>query len=181
MTSHERGKGLLPIEEHVVLEVHRHWLVPVGEILVSAPLMLVVLVAVLAAALRIDPTSGILPLGTGFTVAVLWIAIPMLRWSSASLTVTDQGVILTEGVLSRARTVISFDAIQAISTRQSVLGRVFGYGTIHIGTAVYPVPVSFQRVPLEVVRDRLLAGLVTGGRRGRGGAFEQGFDRRRAV
>ncbi|HSR23662.1 MAG TPA: glycosyltransferase [Candidatus Eisenbacteria bacterium] len=170
MTLHERGKDL-PIGEHVVLEVRRHWLVPVGEILVSAPLMLVVLAAVLAAAVHIDPTSGILPLGTGFTVAVLWIAIPMLRWSSASLTVTDQGVILTKGVLGRARTVISFDAIQAIGTRQSILGRVLGYGTISIGTAVYPVPVSFERVPLEDVLDRLLAGVVAGGRGGRGGAF----------
>jgi membrane protein YdbS with pleckstrin-like domain len=174
--SHERGKGLW-VGEHVVLEVRRHWLMPVAEMLVSAPLMLVVLTAVLAAAVRNDAGTGILPLGAGFTVAGLWVAIPMVRWSSASMTVTDQRVILTTGVLTRSRIVISFDAILAVGTRQSLLGRVFGYGTIHLGTTSYPLPVSFGRVPLEGVRDRLLAGMAAGGR----GGFDPGLDRRRAI
>jgi membrane protein YdbS with pleckstrin-like domain len=177
VTWHERGKGLW-LGERVVIEVRRHWLVPVAEMLVSAPLMLVVLAAVLAAAARADPGTGILPLALGLTVAGLWVAIPMVRWSSASLTLTDRRVILTAGVLTRSRIVISFDAILAVGTRQSLLGRVFGYGTIHLGTTSYPLPVSFSRVPLEGVRDRLLAGLAAGG--GRGG-FDPGLDRRRAI
>ena len=162
-TSQSRRRGRLTGEREV-LKVNRHWLAPVGEILLSAPLMLIMLFVVLLAALELAPGSWLLPLCAGSVVAGLWIGIPMLRWTSTSLVVTDSRVIIETGVLNRVQTTIAFDAIQAVGTRQSIAGRVFGYGTIHIGTSVHPSPVSFRRVPLDGLRDQLLAAMSASGR-----------------
>jgi membrane protein YdbS with pleckstrin-like domain len=159
-----RRRGLFA-GERVLATRCQHWLVPVGQMLVSAPLMLVGLFAVLLAADWLAPGRWLVSLTAGFAVAGCWIAIPMARWASWTLTLTDRRVITTSGVLTSVRTAIPYDAIQTIQVRQSLLGRVLRYGAIEIGSSAGG-QVTFGRVPLHDLEDHLLRA-IREGRHGR--------------
>lgn len=49
--------------------------------------------------------------------------------------VTDRGLYVKKGVLSRSVQKIGFDKVQNISFSQGILGNYFGYGNIEISTA----------------------------------------------
>ena len=67
---------------------------------------------------------------------------------------------LRKGVLSQVERTIPFKRIQFVGLRQSLLGRILGYGTIEIGVAGYADPHLFEHVPIRVARDRLLMPLA---------------------
>jgi uncharacterized membrane protein YdbT with pleckstrin-like domain len=142
--------------EGVVLKVGRHWLVPAGQILLTAPLMLVALIVALAAAHLVDPGSWLPSATWGLTVVGLWLGIPLLRWASASLTLTERRLILETGVLGRTRVAIPLDSVQSVGVRQSLPGRIFGYGTIDVWTGLAG-PESFGPVPMGDLPERLLS------------------------
>jgi len=68
----------------------------------------------------------------GFGLAAFWV---WLRWAWASVTVTDERVIIKRGVLVRTTQVIPLDRVQDVSTRQNLAGQVLGYGSLLIDTA----------------------------------------------
>ncbi len=116
---------------------HRHWVLLVHAMWL--PVLLLVLVLVLDGW---DRTAGRLSgdvklIATLVIVALagLWTIVTWLRWAAASLTITDQRVILDGGVFSRTSKIISLDRVQDVSTRQSVLGRILGYGQVEIDAA----------------------------------------------
>lgn len=129
-------KQLLSGERLMLAPLHRHWVLLVGD-LVPAGLLALALVLVL------DVLAGpLLPadlrlLGTVAAAAALGIyaIVAWLRWKEDTLTVTDQRVILEEGVLRRSSRVIPLDRVQDVSTTQTLLGRVLGYGTVEIDAA----------------------------------------------
>ncbi len=59
----------------------------------------------------------------------------VLNWYSNRFEVTDQRVILEIGIFSRKTTVIPLERIQNITSRQTFLGRLLGYGTVEIDAA----------------------------------------------
>jgi uncharacterized membrane protein YdbT with pleckstrin-like domain len=99
------------------------------------PIALVVLAAV-ADFLNVIPSDFRL-IATLAAVAILGLALILvfIRWSSRSFTITDRRVILDTGIFSRSTKVIALDRVQDISTNQSLLGRVLGYGRIEIDSA----------------------------------------------
>ena len=119
--------------ENLVLKEHQHWVVMVKPLLL--PIALVVLAIVLD---LLDSVPGdYKTLGTLAVVALLGLCLILvwIRWNSRSFTITDRRVILDTGVFSRASKVIALDRVQDISTNQSVLGRLLGYGRIEIDSA----------------------------------------------
>jgi uncharacterized membrane protein YdbT with pleckstrin-like domain len=155
--SQNRRRGAV-VEQHVVLVVRRHWLVPVGELLAAAPLMLAAVEAIRVVAAHLAGTSeALLQLPSGAVVAAIWVAFPMLRWSWISLTVTDRSVVAMAGLLGRRRIEVPFDQIKTIEFRPSRLGQALGYGTFRIGTATQAAAVCFRQLPLDELRGRLLA------------------------
>jgi uncharacterized membrane protein YdbT with pleckstrin-like domain len=119
--------------ENLVLKEHQHWVVMVNPLLL--PIALLVLVVLLDLFKTIPSDYRLL--ATLAVVAILGLALIVVwvRWNSRSFTVTDRRVILDTGVLSRSSKVIALDRVQDISTNQSLLGRVLGYGQIEIDSA----------------------------------------------
>jgi len=119
--------------ESLVLKERQHWVVMIRPLLL--PIALVVL-ALAADFLDIIPTDFRL-IATLAMVAILGLALILvwIRWSSRSFTITDRRVILDTGIFSRSSKVISLDRVQDISTKQSLLGRMLGYGRIEIDSA----------------------------------------------
>ena len=112
---------------------HRHWIVAAKAM--ALPVLLTV-AALLATFLSFVPSDyRILAMLAALAVAGLWAIAVYVRWSAASITLTNQRVIFTDGVLSRSSKVIPIDRVQDVSTQQSLLGRAFGYGRVEIDAA----------------------------------------------
>lgn len=115
--------------EHAVLPlVHKHWIVlargMVAPVLVGGLLLLLLVPAGAGAA------AAVVLAGVAAVAAWVW-----LLWVVATVTVTDERVIIREGVLIRKTKLIPLDRIQDVSTRQNLFGQLLGYGTLEIDTA----------------------------------------------
>ena len=129
---------LLP-GETLVLQDHPHWITVIKSVL--APVVLLVVVAIADFTL-LGPGYGfyIPRLRTILTLAVvalvlLWLIAVWIRWRSISYTLTDQRIKIESGVFGRQEKIIPIDRVQDCTTRQSLLGRILGYGRVEIDAA----------------------------------------------
>ncbi len=150
-------KQLLSSESMVLPPIHRHWIWPVSKV---APLT----VALVVVTLIVDTVGAVvLPAVPRLLITLVllgviggWAIGAWAQWAAASLTVTDQRVILEEGILIRRSKVVPLDRIQDIQTTQTLLGRLLDYGTIEINVAATQGTETFQylRSP-ELLRDQV--------------------------
>ena len=153
--------------EMLVLPLHRHWIVLVKG-LATPSLVAAALLLLMDGALRDLVPGEVRLLGTLLALVTLgmWVIVTWLRWGEDALTVTDQRVILEEGMLRRSSRVIPLDRVQDVSTSQTPLGRLLGYGAVSIEAAGLGSTERFDYVGSpEDVRDRVfvLAGRVRQG------------------
>jgi uncharacterized membrane protein YdbT with pleckstrin-like domain len=134
--------------ETVLHESRLHWL-----IYWRALLMLIVALGVAAVyLLRVGPMVQKAALGVG----LFFLAISMLaaigagiRRRSTELAVTDQRIIYKCGAFSRHTMEMNRSKVESVDVDQSVLGRIFGYGTLLIrGTGGSLEPISNIQDPL---------------------------------
>jgi uncharacterized membrane protein YdbT with pleckstrin-like domain len=136
--------------------LHKHWVILVRPFVI--PGLLLVAVAVLLNVLA--PAALALEARTIATVALLVAALlcALVAWlvrQSSSLTVTTQRVIEEEGILRRTSNVIPADRIQDISIKQTITGRLLGYGDIEIDTAGAAKEVFTYLPGPEKLRDQI--------------------------
>ena len=123
---------LLP-GENLILKLHQHWIFIVESLLIPAALILLVIVA----DILIGSGHGIrTPLTLAvIAIAILWLIVVWIRWQSTSYTLTDQRIMIQSGVFSRSEKIIPIDRIQDCTTRQSLVGRILGYGRVEVDAA----------------------------------------------
>ncbi len=122
---------LLP-GENLVLQDHPHWITVVKSVLAPVVLLVVVAIAdftVIGPELRTILTLAVVAL------ALLWLIAVWIRWQSISYTLTDQRIKIESGVFGRQEKIIPIDRVQDCTTRQSLLGRILGYGRVEIDAA----------------------------------------------
>jgi uncharacterized membrane protein YdbT with pleckstrin-like domain len=86
------------------------------------------------------------------TAGVLLAIAAWLKRFGTEIAVTDRRVVYKTGLIRRHTTEINMDKIESVDVDQSVLGRMFGYGTVTIrgtGEAVEPLqhiadPIDFR-------------------------------------
>lgn len=116
-----------PAEPVVVPSTRKHWIV------LARGLALPVVVG---AAVLVFANGAIWLLATVVLVAAgLRAAWVLLVWAVATVTVTEERVIIKEGVLIRKTKLIPLDRIQDVSTRQNLFGQLLDYGSLEIDTA----------------------------------------------
>lgn len=126
-----RGAGPAepPVERVVVPLTRKHWIVLAKGL--AVPVVVGAAVLVFAA-----PVSGLWVLAAVVLVATgLRAGWVVLVWAVATVTVTEERVIIKEGVLVRKTKVIPLDRIQDVSTRQNLFGQLLDYGSLEIDTA----------------------------------------------
>jgi uncharacterized membrane protein YdbT with pleckstrin-like domain len=146
---------MLAGESLVLPPLHRHWVWLAKDLVLPAAGLVVLLalldwlgVAFVPPDLRVLSTLVLLAAG-GFWTVVVW-----LQWNAASLTVTDQRVILEEGIFQRTSKVMPLDRVQDVSTKQTLLGRVLDYGVVEIDVAGSSEVFPYVRSP-EMLRDQV--------------------------
>ena len=128
---------LLP-GENLILKDHPHWITLVKSLVVPVVLLVVVLVSDFT---LLGPDGYYVPkLRTFLTlgvvaVAILWVIVVWIRWRSVTYTLTDQRIMIQSGVLSRQEKIVPIDRVQDCSTRQSLVGRLLGYGRVEVDAA----------------------------------------------
>jgi hypothetical protein len=146
--------------ETVIARAHFHWLY-----LTAAWLSLLVpgalLLAVLAQA-QSQPDPYTVAAGLLFVLGLIVFLRMMIRKWSTEIGITSHRFVEKFGLLSMRTNEIALPNIEGVRVHQSVLGRLFGYGTIRIeGTGVDSVttpsiadPVGFVRA-IQTAKERL--------------------------
>jgi uncharacterized membrane protein YdbT with pleckstrin-like domain len=131
------AEDLLPGENLILLD-HPHWIVVVKSVL--APIVLLIVVAV--ADFTILGPGGYYVPQLRYTVSLaaialvgLWLIVVWIRWQSVSYTLTDQRIKIESGVFGRQSKTIPIDRVQDCSTKQSLFGRMLGYGRVEVDAA----------------------------------------------
>jgi uncharacterized membrane protein YdbT with pleckstrin-like domain len=150
-------KHLLVGESLALPPIRHHWALLVRGAALPVLAALVLLSAVDELAQGLVP--GDLRLLATLLVMValgLWLIVVWLRWAEDTLTVTDQRVILEQGVFQRISKVIPLDRVQDVATVQTPLGRLLNYGSVEIDAAGLAGCERFDFVAApELVRDRV--------------------------
>jgi uncharacterized membrane protein YdbT with pleckstrin-like domain len=129
---------LLP-GENLILKDHPHWIVVVKSLVV--PVVLIVAVIVADFTVLLDNYGSLPPhFRTFLTLAVvaiagLWLIVVWIRWQSTSYTLTDQRIKIETGVFGRQSKMIPIDRVQDCTTKQSLFGRMLGYGRVEVDAA----------------------------------------------
>jgi uncharacterized membrane protein YdbT with pleckstrin-like domain len=125
-------RELLP-GERILVSCVRHWIVllrPLLTTLVAVVVSLVVLILLpVGGELRLFLVLGVLGFGVLVCILYYW------GWRSQEYVLTDQRVILNEGILSKFSRSISIDRIQDLTTFQGLWGRAWGFGDIQLESA----------------------------------------------
>jgi uncharacterized membrane protein YdbT with pleckstrin-like domain len=128
---------LLP-GENLVVKDHPHWITVVKSLAAPVVLFLVIVAAdftvLRPGSLYVPHLRTILTLGAA-ALALLWFIVVWIRWQSIIYTLTDQRITIQSGVLSRQEKIIPIDRVQDCTTKQSIFGRVIGYGRVEVDAA----------------------------------------------
>lgn len=126
---------LLP-GENLIVKVHQHWIFVVKSLLIPVALLILVVVSdfTFIPSLKVSNLALFLTLGV-VAIALLWLIVVWIRWQSISYTLTDQRIKIESGVFGRQSKMIPIDRIQDCTTRQSLVGRMLGYGRVEVDAA----------------------------------------------
>jgi uncharacterized membrane protein YdbT with pleckstrin-like domain len=125
-------QDLLPGERMLVRST-RHWVVllrPFATTVLAMAISLVVLLLLpVPGELRLFLMLGVILVGIGVLNLYYW------GWRAHEYVLTDQRVILNEGILSKFSRSIAIDRIQDLTTFQGLWGRTWGFGDIELESA----------------------------------------------
>ncbi|MDQ6772961.1 MAG: PH domain-containing protein [Candidatus Dormibacteraeota bacterium] len=156
-------------DEDLKVRVHQHWVLLLHDL--TVPLLIVLAILVLDGA-TVDRLAGELRLAlllAALGLLGLWTIVVYARWAATALTVTDRRVLFESGVFSRVTKVVALDRVQDVTTRQPLMGRMLGYGTLEISSAGLGGAEVATHVPFpQAVRDEIF---VQAGRQRRQGSF----------
>lgn len=123
---------LLP-GERILTRATRHWVVLVRPIVTTVLAMAISLVVLVLLRIRgelgIFLILGVILVGIGVINLYYW------GWRAHEYVLTDQRVILNEGIVSKFSRSIAIDRIQDLTTFQGLWGRTWGFGDIELESA----------------------------------------------
>jgi uncharacterized membrane protein YdbT with pleckstrin-like domain len=126
------ARELLP-GERILASSSRHWIVLLRPIAAT-----VLAMAIAWGVLLLVPVASEIKLFLVLAVALAGLGIINLyywAWRAHEYVLTDQRVILNEGILSKFSRSIAIDRIQDLTTFQGVWGRAWGFGDIELESA----------------------------------------------
>jgi uncharacterized membrane protein YdbT with pleckstrin-like domain len=124
----ERRCVLADADEEVCLEARRHGIVLVRPLVWA--LMLAGVGGVLLALPRYMSVAGAVVVALGAVVALraVW------KWERTRMVVTTDKVVVVDGTFRRRARAVRLAAVEAVELEQSLTGRLFGYGTVVVGS-----------------------------------------------
>lgn len=130
------SRTLLGEDEQELLHLHTH-----AKALIGPVVILIAVVAAAGLALGIMPTDWgpwgrWATIGAAAALLVIGALVPWLRWLTTTCTITDRRVITRRGILRCTGHDIPLHRIDGVSYRRGLTGRMLGFGTLVLTTAV---------------------------------------------
>jgi len=128
-------------DEEVYLDARLHGAVLARPIFRSS-LLVVLGIAAMLVPYAAGPALGAVLIAAGafFTLRAVW------QWERTHLVVTTEKVYLLNGTLHRRSKAVRLQLVDAVEVDQSLVGQLFGYGTVVVG----PLKVRHIARPSEV-------------------------------
>jgi uncharacterized membrane protein YdbT with pleckstrin-like domain len=126
------ARDLLP-GERILASSSQHWVVllrPMATTILAVAIALVILALLpISGELRLLLMLGAILVGLGVLNLYYW------GWRAHEYILTDQRVIINEGIVSTVSRSIAIDRIQDLTTFQGLWGRTWGFGDIELESA----------------------------------------------
>ena len=122
---------VLTEQEEVVLHLHPHWKTAAGPVL----LLVLALTAIIVAWVMLPPDDGGHLAFAVVALIMLYYVVryavrPLVARSCTHYVVTDERILLQDGVITRARRDLPLNRINDHAMTQTLLDRIFGSGTL---------------------------------------------------
>jgi uncharacterized membrane protein YdbT with pleckstrin-like domain len=137
---------LLPGENLVLME-HPHWIVIVKSLVIPILVLIAAAVIDLTVINSGIPNFQLIVSLAAIALAGLWLIVVWIRWQSTVYTLTNQRIKIETGVFSRQSKMIPIDRVQDCTTRQSLVGRMVGYGLVEVDSAGADGPEVLDHLP----------------------------------
>jgi uncharacterized membrane protein YdbT with pleckstrin-like domain len=161
------ARDLLP-GERIMANSCRHWVVllrPFVTTILAAAVSLVILALLpVSGELRLLLMLAVVLAGLGVLNLYYW------GWRAHEYVLTDQRVILNEGILSKFSRSIAIDRIQDLTTFQGLWGRTWGFGDIELESAGREGAELLSKVPRPQQLRNAIFGQIEARRRQGGSA-----------
>lgn len=103
-----------------------------------------------------------------FGVGLIFLLIAFIRYKSTEVAITNRRVIAKFGFISRKTIEMSLAKVESVQVDQSLLGRIFDFGTLVVSAAGNPQapipgisdPMSFRRACMERLDQSLAAAIA---------------------
>ena len=144
--------------ETIIARAHFHWLYVTAAwayLLVPGVLFLALLGKAQSAGFAMDDSATMAAIAAGVLFAIGFLAFLrlMIRKWSTEIGVTSHRFVEKYGLLSMKTNEIALPNIEGVRVNQSILGKLFGYGTVRIeGTGVDSVTTPTIADPVGFVR-----------------------------
>ena len=172
--SKDVDKYLLPDEKPPVLAVRRHWAVLIEPTAKFLPVFLIG-----GWLLLLDPDNRVTS-SAGLIVVVAslgYYALRVVEWWMRHFIVSRRRVLLTSGVIARTVTLLPLRRITDLTWKETLLGKVLGYGTFEFESAGQGNALAeITYLPRADQLYQQVSGLLFGGDYGGGGAANSGDD-----
>lgn len=90
-------------------------------------------------------------------ILFIWLIFPiygLIKLFFTEYTLTNKRVVTKTGVISRNTEEMRLSKVETVEIRQSILGRIFGYGNVIItGTGISNVVFSYISKPIQVKKE----------------------------
>jgi uncharacterized membrane protein YdbT with pleckstrin-like domain len=132
------AESLLAKDEQILYRARQHWLAPLSDarnavlILLAGIVLALVERQIIGWSLR--SIAGLVDLVL-IAIALVWIGIIYLSWTSEEYIITNRRVLKVEGLLDKKSGDSSLDKINDAVLKQGLLARMFHYGDLEILTA----------------------------------------------
>jgi hypothetical protein len=151
-------RRLLTEDEEIVVELRPHWAF-LGWPMVVAVAAVTLAIAVVASFSN-APVGVLYALLALVTGAALWLAGRLVRWFATSLVITTSRIVQRSGVFSRSGLELRLERVNQLSYRQSIPGRLFHTGELHVEMGGETGVVVFDHVPrpaavLSVITEQI--------------------------
>jgi len=136
-------KSVLQPGEELRHTASLHWSLYLPGLLVCALALIIALVRPDASAYWVGNRIVVIVAGLCLAVGLILLAQEWFRWWTTEIAVTNRRVIYKTGFIWRDTTEMHMDKVESVEVKQSILGRILGYGNVEIrgtGTGFEPLP-----------------------------------------
>jgi uncharacterized membrane protein YdbT with pleckstrin-like domain len=134
---------LLNDAEEIILDLRPHW----ATIFWPVTAVVVAIAVAVAGSTVVGGSAAVIGGVVLIVVAMIWLMIRYLRWTTTNFVVTTDRLIYRSGVLSKHGREIPLERVNDISFHQSVFERMIGAGDLVIESAGEHGQTTFEDIP----------------------------------